>query len=85
MKKIHALRVALKKLIPLHWPKIVHAKETITKLGKNMWLENSRPHQQKCTTRIRQVGEESSICIPDGLFIFFSLLFLFIMNRGWVN
>ena len=35
MKKIHALRVALKKLIPLHWPKIVHAKETITKLGKS--------------------------------------------------
>ena len=34
MKKIHALRVALKKLIPLHWPKITHAKETITKMGK---------------------------------------------------
>ena len=45
MKKIHALRVALKKLIPLHWPKIIHAKETITKLGKNMWLENSPLYQ----------------------------------------
>ena len=45
MKKIHALRAALKKLIPLHWPKIIHAKETIRKLGKNMRLENSPPHQ----------------------------------------
>ena len=44
MKKIHVLRVALKKLIHLHWPKIIHAKETITK-KKNMRLENSPPHQ----------------------------------------
>lgn len=64
MKKIHALRVALKKLIHLHWPKIIHAKETITKLGKN---------KRKCTTRIRQVGEELSICMLDALFITISI------------
>ena len=45
MKKIHALLAALKKSIPLHWPKIIHGKETIRKLGKNMRLENSPPYQ----------------------------------------
>ena len=59
MKKIHFAPSSLKKLIPLHWPKIIHPKETITKLGKNMWPG--------------QVGEELSICIPDALFITISI------------
>ena len=84
MKKNHALRVALKKLILLHWPKIINSR----KRNDN---ETGKKHAaRKFSTPPTEMhySDKASGWVKNyqyACLMLFSLLFLFIVNRGWVN